>query len=446
MSLAPVPFTPPPVTTRAARTGLPRYAAVPAITSNFVWSQSPALSAAPVRSFSSFGDKLGASNSWVEDKSHMAKPVYEDTGVRTSPYAPMKDDPILNSMSKEELHNFVQVMSGNDLPKELREELKQLVLTVKNKNKGVQTEMNKEISPEEQINKLHSKARDGCLDSINEIGDCYRKGRLGLPKDLAMAVQYYKRAAMANHAPAQYNLGLCYYTGTGVEQDDELCSKLLHEAGYNGHDKALAHLSEHYIKGEAGVKKNISIGLTLLKKAARTYKGAQYNLACLYLDGVADENGKVLLPQSVKKAMDFFKRGAEKGEMLSARLYAYYSQGKKGRHKGLEIDVMVAIEYYSKAAMLGDTVSMYMLAHIYMKGVKGKVPPMQEVAVGWLTEAAIRQMPEAQTTLREMGLSDHSDKGATPQILGKDSALARVRKDSFEEQERRMDELKSDFT
>jgi len=43
----------------------------------------------------------------------------------------------------------------------------------------------------------------------------------GVAKDAEQAVSWYRRAAEAGHADAQFNLGVCYSNGDGVAKDAE---------------------------------------------------------------------------------------------------------------------------------------------------------------------------------------------------------------------------------
>ncbi|EQM95281.1 tetratricopeptide repeat protein, partial [Oxalobacter paraformigenes] len=51
--------------------------------------------------------------------------------------------------------------------------------------------------------------------TMNRIGYMYKKGR-GVEKNLAEAVKWYRKAAEAGFAAAQFNLGLTYEEGYGV--------------------------------------------------------------------------------------------------------------------------------------------------------------------------------------------------------------------------------------
>src|ERR1019366_5826939 len=50
------------------------------------------------------------------------------------------------------------------------------------------------------------------------LGLCYANG-VGVAKDKAEAVKWYRKAAEQNDTDAQYNLGVCYLQGEGVAKD-----------------------------------------------------------------------------------------------------------------------------------------------------------------------------------------------------------------------------------
>lgn len=289
------------------------------------------------------------------------------------------------------------------------------------------TQRNNELAKSlAEIDELKRKIKEGCVISMNKLGDHYRKGRLGLQKDPKGAVSLYKKAAMAGLPDAQYNLGLCFYTGIGVEVNDDLCSKLLHEASNNGSVKAMAHLSQHYMAGEAGCNKDISVGLTLLKRAARKkHLTSIHNLGTLYMTGLSDGNGKNLLKKNITKAKKLFERAANRGDIEACRLLGALYHGKFGRHQEVNKDIREAIEWYTKSAMAGDAVSMYQLACIYQKGCnRSKLRPRLDLSQTYLEEAAARKLPEAQQALREAGMDDQT-KDSPPELFG-NNAVARM--------------------
>ena len=56
------------------------------------------------------------------------------------------------------------------------------------------------------------------LDAQYNLGVAYSNGE-GVEQDYAEAVKWWRLAAEQGIADAQYNLGIAYYDGDGVEQD-----------------------------------------------------------------------------------------------------------------------------------------------------------------------------------------------------------------------------------
>lgn len=76
------------------------------------------------------------------------------------------------------------------------------------------------------------------------LGAAYHNGVNGAPRDIARAARWYQRAAGQGIPFAQYNLGVMYSTGNGVEQDHELALHWL--------EKAASFLAEaQYLTGVA---------------------------------------------------------------------------------------------------------------------------------------------------------------------------------------------------
>jgi len=70
----------------------------------------------------------------------------------------------------------------------------------------------------------------------------------GVAKDAEQAVSWYRRAADAGDASAQYNLGLCYADGDGVAKDSELALSWYRRAAEAGHADAQYKLGYCYSK------------------------------------------------------------------------------------------------------------------------------------------------------------------------------------------------------
>src|ERR1035441_3273195 len=63
-------------------------------------------------------------------------------------------------------------------------------------------------------------AEKGDAQCQYELGCAFSFGDFGVVKDYVEAVKWYRKAAAQNLAAAQYNLGVCYYSGEGVAKDE----------------------------------------------------------------------------------------------------------------------------------------------------------------------------------------------------------------------------------
>ena len=64
----------------------------------------------------------------------------------------------------------------------------------------------------------------------------------GYPKDLSKGAELLSRAAELNSPAAQFNLGLMYYFGKGVEKDYAKAKHLFQQASAQGRNHALEFL------------------------------------------------------------------------------------------------------------------------------------------------------------------------------------------------------------
>jgi uncharacterized protein len=122
--------------------------------------------------------------------------------------------------------------------------------------------------------------------------------------DRATAVLKFTQSAEAGLAIAQYNLGVLYYTGNGVERNFEKSFEWTLKAAEQGHVAAMVNLGVLYFN-QIGVNTGVTSvwPFSLLnrannyREAARWYNnaaeynhgGAQYYLATMYRDGTGVE-------------------------------------------------------------------------------------------------------------------------------------------------------------
>ena len=121
---------------------------------------------------------------------------------------------------------------------------------------------------EEPVDLIRIQAAAGDPGSQFNLALSYKNGE-GVAKDLAMAQQWYRKAAQAGYAPAQYNLGVLFANGTDVPRDEKEAAKWLYAAAQNGVFDAQKILIEWYAAGR-GVEKSPAKALAWDMIARRT--------------------------------------------------------------------------------------------------------------------------------------------------------------------------------
>ena len=143
------------------------------------------------------------------------------------------------------------------------------------------------------INKQQYEAASKCLPAFAEGGDpraqvklgaLYSLGR-GFPKDLAMGVYWFRRAADQGYADGQFMLAQRYYYGEGVEKNYGEAARLWSLAVQQGHQRAMAQLAFLYLLGK-GVEKDIAKAHELLKGSDPSYAVANEAYSYIYSNGL----------------------------------------------------------------------------------------------------------------------------------------------------------------
>ena len=108
-----------------------------------------------------------------------------------------------------------------------------------------------------QRDRLILKAAElGCRAAQRDLGAYYATGDWTGPKDPALAVYWYNRAAERGEEDAQYNLGFMYILGQGTVQDTAKGLSWLRTSAEQGHTGAMRLLADLYRNAYHGVPRN----------------------------------------------------------------------------------------------------------------------------------------------------------------------------------------------
>lgn len=141
------------------------------------------------------------------------------------------------------------------------------------------------------------------------------------------ALRLWLPIAEKDNADAQYNLGILYQKGLGVEKNPKAAFIWYKRASANGNTDAMYNLGIMYNKGRV-IYRSPKDAIKWWKKAAELGNAeAQFNIAVEYFYGRT-------LGKDVTKALYWWKKSARQGNKSSkAALYKVYSEGMYGIEK-----------------------------------------------------------------------------------------------------------------
>jgi TPR repeat protein len=233
---------------------------------------------------------------------------------------------------------------------------------------------------------IRVKAEKGDPQSQYQLGHAFSAGRLGLAKDEAEAVRWFRKAAEENHALAQFNLAVCYENGQGVAKDEVEAVKWYRKAAEQDYPFAQFILGSRYENGH-GVAKDCVEAVNWYRKAA--VQNCAEAQCCL---GVCYESGQGVVKDYVE-AVKWLRKAAEQGYVLAQNnLGVCYAKGQ-----GVVKDETEAVKWYRKAAEQNLAEAQYSLGNWYALG-QGVVKDEAE-AVKWFRKAAEQNYAKAQCVL-----------------------------------------------
>jgi len=157
---------------------------------------------------------------------------------------------------------------------------------------------------------IKSAAEGGHVQAQNRLAICYSKGQLGLSKDEKQAIVWYEKAAEQNYPAAQYNLGIKYFKGCGVEKDNTKSVYWYLRAAEKGSADAQFNLGVCYDVGE-GVSSDIETAVKWYENSAsQGNTNAQYNLGVCYLNGRG-------VTKNISVGIDLLQKSASQGNLES---------------------------------------------------------------------------------------------------------------------------------
>jgi TPR repeat protein len=216
---------------------------------------------------------------------------------------------------------------------------------------------------EEAFKYYLSAAKAGIFNAMYKTGDMYLKG-IGTKPDFDKAFMWLNNAAGKEGVSpmAEYALAVCFRDGLGVGRNTDRAIELFQRSASGGNALALTAIGDYYYS-----RKETDTAKEYYERAAEQMEaGALTRLGNMSYSGDG-------APEDIAAALDFYERAAELGDVEAIRTAAKIH----GEAEALEI----AAGFLARGAELGDIYCMYELALCYCEGKGTAVRPEDAVPI-----------------------------------------------------------------
>ena len=259
-------------------------------------------------------------------------------------------------------------------------------------------------------------AEQGNIEAQINLGVMYYKG-VGVTQDNKEAVKWYRLAAEQGYARAQHNLGFMYDKGKGVTQDYKEAMKWYRLAAELGLASAQHNLGVMYDDGR-GVTQDYKEAMKWLRLAAEQgHVQAQNNLGAMYFLGDVVKKDLIIAHmwfniaassgfEEAKKARDAAENIMTPEQIAKAQELALEQMGRDAYNAG---DFQTALKNWKPLAEQGNVRAQINLYIMYSSG-EGVTQDDKE-ATRWLRLAVEQEDAEAQYELGsgyELGVGGHT--------------------------------------
>jgi len=195
---------------------------------------------------------------------------------------------------------------------------------------------------------------------------------------LLCCLTFISSIAKAGPGQVEFEEGLSFQLGDGVDQDWSAARKKYQVASMLGNHNASHHLGLMYRHGD-GVDNNLTIAVSWMRKAAdQGSTDAMNDLGVYYKDGLG-------VDQNYTRAASWFRKGSELGNAFAQfNLGLMHTSGI-----GVEIDLNKSAKLYEAAAFSGYNAAQRNLG--ILKNMREKNTYDQTEAYAWLLIASINK-------------------------------------------------------
>jgi uncharacterized protein len=236
------------------------------------------------------------------------------------------------------------------------------------------------------------------------MGLAYEFGLFGLRRNSHMAFNYYAISARQNNPIGTFRMAQCFEKGIGKPRSHGSALDFYRCSAKLGYVVGMHIYGSVLIRGDLKGLKDMQSGLFYLKLATRkadsSYPFPYYDLALCH----ESSSGIIEVEPDDAYAFKLYKRGA----MLNCpncqyRVARCYEYGELDQEQDFE----KAVEWYGKAASLGQIDAQMAYSKFLFTGIEGVLMPDPRKSFYWVLKAAVRGSGQAAFSTAEFVESGH---------------------------------------
>jgi uncharacterized protein len=230
------------------------------------------------------------------------------------------------------------------------------------------------------------------------MGFAYERALFGVAVDCRRAFEFYLLSAQLGNRIATFKVAQCYEKGAGVERDLRKALYFYRCAAKLGLPDAMHTYGSIILFGGIGFDAEQEVGLFYLKLAVRNataqYPFAFYDLARCYEKNI----GPKIVNADEGYAFKLYIRGAALNcPNCQYRVGRCFERGELGRER----DMRNALEWYNRAAELGQSDAQYSLSGFFLRGIKGALRKNHRMSLYYALAASVQEHTNAAYSLAE---------------------------------------------
>jgi TPR repeat protein len=165
-------------------------------------------------------------------------------------------------------------------------------------------------------------AKGGDARAQFNLGVMYMTGR-GVARDVAVSLEWHRKAAEQKLPAAQHGMGVFYYQGNGVEKDYGEALRWFRLAAAQGFANSQFNIAVMYFNEQGLVRNDLEIVKWVSLAAGQDFVPALLRLAEMYEKGI-------IFTRNDREAMAWYARAAARGDARAAAALARLERARSG--------------------------------------------------------------------------------------------------------------------